>query len=152
LRIGRPRVVRDVVARAVVDLDDLARVDLDVAQPLLLVAEGELGRVGRPDGREGPDVEAVRHLPLGPRAVLRADVELILARAIAVVGDPPAVGRPRRVALAYALRVREVADLALLGRDGEELASRREDGARTRRRDVEAVDVLLHVLERRHGL
>ncbi len=152
LRVGRPDVVRDVVSRAAVDVDDLSGVDLDVAEPLVLVAEGELGRVGRPDGGERPAAEVSRHLSLGAGPVLRPHVEIVVAAAVAVVGDPPPVGRPRRVALPDAGAVGEVSHLALLARDGEELAARREDRARAGRRDVGRVDVVLDVLEVGHRL
>jgi len=78
---------------------------------------------------------------------LRDDVDLVLAAGVGDVGDPLAVGRPDRRAVVDAGGAGQVADGALLGRDGEDVAAGVEHGALAVGTDVEIVDVLLDVGE-----
>src|SRR5207245_1680744 len=55
-------------------------------------------------------------------ALLVAEVELVLARLVGEIGDLFAVGRPGRIALGDGGSVGQVADLALLGRQRQDLA------------------------------
>src|ERR671921_1549145 len=91
-------------------------------------------------------------MSLRARAVRRPHVNLVLARAVGEVRDPAAVGRPRGGKLAHALRVGEVAHLALLRGRGEDVAARAEECAGAARRDGEGLDVVPDVDEVRNGL
>src|SRR5207245_2356213 len=69
-------------------------------------------------------------LPL-PVSVLRPEVELVLAALVGEIGDPTAVGRPGRVALGGAGAVGDIANIPLLGGDGEDFPAGLEDRAGT---------------------
>src|SRR5581483_2856664 len=104
--------------------------------------------IGRPLRREVPGLAALRQLALAAGAVGGTEIELVLvAVAIAQIRDGLAVGRPCGVALAHAGRLREIADLSILRRDGEELAACNEQRARAGWRHERIFDVAAHVLE-----
>ena len=69
-------------------------------------------------------------------------MELVFPRRVGKVSDRLAVGGPGRRALVHAGRLRQVAWVALFGRDGDDLAPELEDGPGARRRDRAAEDPL----------
>ena len=76
------------------------------------------------------------HLALGGRPVRADDAELVLAGPVREIGDPLAVRRPGRIPFTGGGGVGEIADVALLGRDGEQLAPRLDRGALGRGREI----------------
>jgi hypothetical protein len=123
-----------------------------------------LAAVGRPQERVTPDVAVGRDATLrggrrGRGSVARrprrrsrqaaggvAHVDLVLAAAVAQVGDPAPVGRPDGVHRPHPRRDGQLDHLALLGRHGEHLAADGEDGALAGRRDVGSLDAGLDAL------
>ena len=97
LRVGDPPAVRgpcvrgDVVGLAAIHIDDATALHLDVPKALLLVAEGQLLAVRRPDRSEAPDIAVRRYPTFLSRAVPAPYVQLVLARGITEVGDPATV-------------------------------------------------------------
>ena len=69
-------------------------------------------------------------------AVCGASMQLVLAALVGEVGDRLAVRRPGRVALVDAGGVGQVARVALLGGDGDDLAAELDRGPRAARRDA----------------
>ncbi len=144
-RVGRPRVVehrsRPVqgVARHLrlgagrhVEDEDRHRV----------VGEAELLRVGRPL-RPGVEAGALeRDPPRRALAVLGGEDEPVLAALVGEPGDPLAVRRPRRRAVVDGRGVRDVPVVALLAREGHDLAAELESDPRARGRQAAAADPL----------
>ncbi len=152
LRVRRPAVVIDVAVLVLVDVGDPAAGHVEHAQGHVLVGEGQHLRVGRPERRELPGLPVARDLPLLARAVRIADVDLVLAIAIAEIRDRPAVRRPDRVALADSGRLGEIADLPFLRRRAEDVAARDEERTRAGWRRRVPLDVLFHAAEVREGV
>ena len=81
------------------------------------------------------------------RADLIADHQLVLAAGVRQPRDLGAVGRPDRAAIVRAGTLRQIAEVALLGRDGDDLAARAESGARASRRQRRLADLSGDFLE-----
>jgi hypothetical protein len=106
----------------------------------------ELRAIGRPGRRV---VE--RRLGEGDRArrrdaVLRRDHELVGTAGIGEVGHRPAVRRPGRRTFGAPVGAREVAPVALLGRDGEDLAARLDGGTLSGGREGDVADAVADLL------
>ncbi len=113
-RDDRPRGVE--VRVAVGDLRRTAR-DVDEPQSEVRVLERELPPVRRPGRSVRPARLGERDLPGRRQAVLRRDVEPVLARLVAEIRHRAPVGRPDGEDLRRAARVRQVSRVALLGGD-----------------------------------
>ena len=143
-RIGRPRgahALVDAIHRLRGDFLHLARADIDHVHAPAIVGVGDLFAVGRPDGIV---IEAAAiELELAHRAlaILGAHMQLVLARFVREVRDGAAIGRPVGRALVGARRLRQVAHVALVGGDGDDLAAVLEGDPGARRRDRRVADV-----------
>ena len=134
LGIGRPDRGRRPGAEGtvVVFLADLLngfRLEVDPEEAHGIVGKRDFLAVGRPDERiikAGP----VEFVPLGlALAVLAAHIELVLPGFIGDIGNGFAVRRPDGRPLVGARGVGEVAEVAFLGRDGDDLAAKLKNGA-----------------------
>src|SRR2546422_7026222 len=96
--VRRPGVVSDLRFLRPVGLGDLAARDIDHEQLEVLVGEGDLPAVRRPDRREGPAVAVGGQTARRGGHVLRADPDLVLARLVGDPGDGGNVGGPGRAA------------------------------------------------------
>ncbi len=157
LAVRRPGVLRQVAERTVgvaggVHLADAAAVDIHDVEAVGAVGKGQLFRIGRPLGRKAPRVAVTGHLARLAAAVLGADVDLVLAGGVRQVGNPLAVRGPGDADFARCRRAREIADLAVLGRRGEDFAAGAEHRALAGGRNVEALDLGLDVLEGRQRM
>ena len=92
-------------------------------------------------------IGAARYLLRLAFAILRTDIELVLAGRIGVVGDPFSVGRPDRVALVGVGSFAEVTGGAFLHRHGEKIAARHHDDAFPIGREIDRFDVLRRIDE-----
>ncbi len=111
----------------------------------LLVGRGieQRLRVGRPDERAFLVVE-IRDLLRRP-AFRIGHPDLVAARSIRHERDELAVGRPLRLAAARRHGVgHDPRDVAAIGRDRQDLPSRRDHGTSSGRRDVERIDLVRH--------
>ncbi len=127
LRVGAPRrMQRALRHHPGIAADDLRLAGLDVHHPDVEVGVGveQLLRIGRPRRRVVERRLVEGDFARRADAVLRFDHQLVFAGFVAEVRDPLAVGRPGRRALGGRARVGDVADVALLRRDGEDLAAR----------------------------
>ncbi len=125
--------MRDPV-RALVHVRHLARPIVVDADAHRLIDEGELAAVGRPlrcVPEAGPER---RDLALRPRNLRGAQRQLVLAAAIAPVGDRLAVRRPARISIRDAGGTRQVERRAAFRRDRHDVAAGLEDGAAAGRR------------------
>src|ERR1051325_8918649 len=127
------------------------RVVLLVTVFLLSVGVLFLGLIRRPVATL---LVALGLLVLGRQAVGGPQPQLVLAALIGEVADPLAIGGPRRAALEGAVGAGQVADHALLGRGGPQVAAGLDDHALTGGRDRRGVDVAgcIHVLGPQCGL
>ncbi len=134
-RVGRPRAAeppRLFRSVAALSRDLLRGAAREVHDPQCqgVVGEDDLLSVGREDEvvveTRARDLDLPRRAP----AVLRAHDELVLAALVGDVGDLLAVRRPGGRALVRGGRLREVAGIALFGRNGHDLAPELERGAR----------------------
>jgi hypothetical protein len=110
---------------------------IDVPHAEVLVGVGDVLGIGRPGGAvevAGVGTEVDDHGRLVAGLVM--EVELVLAGGIGEVGDGFAVGAPGGIALGDTGGLGEVADVALLGRDGKDLAVGLKDGAGSGGREV----------------
>ena len=146
LRVRRPDCA-EVGAPIAVDLlvhqHGLTRRHIHDPQAQVLVGICDALGVGRPGGAIeiawlGTEVDDRGRLEAG----LIVQVELVLAGGVGEVGDGLAVRAPGGVALGYAGGLGQVAGVALLGRDGEDLAVRLEDGARAGGRKLGVLNLL----------
>src|SRR4029078_2809514 len=110
-------------------------------EALGVVAVEELLRVAGPDRVEVEPVAGELDLARRALAVLRLQHELVLAALVGEVGDGLAVRAPRRGALVDAGCVRQVADVALLGRYGDDLAAELDGRPRPTRGGADVPDV-----------
>jgi hypothetical protein len=133
-----------------VDHVRLAARDFHEPQPEMRVVEGDVLPIWRPRRRVRTTRLWQRDLARCAEAVLRRDVQLVLAGAVAEVRHRPTVGRPHRPDLRRAARVRDVADVPLLGGDGEDLTARFDRGAPPGGRQREIRHVTPDVLPLRH--
>ena len=76
------------------------------------------------------------------QAVLIADGEFVFSGLIGKICDGLAVGRPRRIAIGDGGTARDVANVALVGGNGENLSPGFEHSAGTGRRDAEILNAL----------
>src|SRR4029077_10322998 len=116
--------------RLLIDLRDLAALQLDDEQRARVVEVAEALRVRRPARAlvvAGPAEGEVAALAV---PVLRREHELVLAALVREPGDRLAVRRPDGVALVRAGRLRQVAWVTLLGGHGHDLAAEAERDAR----------------------
>ena len=123
----RPDVVAKLPARLVRHVDDLLRLELDDVELPLLVAEGQVLAVRRP-------LRGVAHRPPAGRellglagAVLRDQVDLVLAGRVRDVRDTPAVGRPARPPVVRRRAPRQVAGRTVLDGSREDVAAGHEE-------------------------
>ena len=116
--------------------------DVEPEERERVVGEGDLGAVGRPVRRAVEARAAELELLHVAAAVLGPDVEGVFAGFVGEIGDGLPVGRPGRIALVDARSHRQVAGIALLGRDGDDLAPELEDGPRAGRRHAVGEDPL----------
>ena len=100
----------------------LCRILGSILDGLGMIDESDLFAVGRPvrlitvTGSEGAD------LPL-PGAIGRMECELVLTAAIAPIRNVLSVRRPGGIPLRHSRGLRQIADDAVLSRDGEDLAA-----------------------------
>jgi len=125
--VRRPCVVAELPRVGLVHLGDLSAPNLDIGKPQSLIGPEDFLAVGRPGQAILVRVGVLRDLPGRPAAVLGDQPDFILAGGVGDAGDPFAVGRPDGVALVYARRAGQIAGLAVLGRHGEDVASRAEE-------------------------
>ncbi len=142
--VGRPGRI-EAIGRTVVAVGgDLLRVpvgQVDQPQVQALVVQHDLAAVRRPAWLvEERRRLAERDLAHRAAAVGGADVQRVLAGFVRQPRDALAVGRRRGIAVGDARRLRQVADLALLGRRGEDVAVRLQDHALARRREHRFLD------------
>ncbi len=142
LAVGRPIVVGEIGVFALIDLDGLLLVDVDVEEAIRFIGVEEFFAVGRPDGLEamhgtvGGDANFFAH------AVLRHQVDFFFAGAIGEVGDPLAVGRPGDIFFADSRSTSEIANGAFFCGDGVDIAAGAEGGALAVGRKIERSDQL----------
>ena len=123
---GRPDVVAKRSARLVRHVDDRLRLDVEDVQLPVLVAEGEM-LPGRRPLRRVPHRPSAGGEPLRRAgAVLRDEVDLVLARRVRHVRDAAAVRRPARPLVVRRRAARQVARRSVLDRRGEDVAARDE--------------------------
>ena len=137
LAVWRPVVGLDFAGFVLGDLRNRFARDIEVAQALQAIAPEQLLAVGRPDRLVVIGVGSFGQLLRLAFAVLGADVELVLARFIGVIGNPFPVRRPDRVALVRVGGFRQGARRAVFGRDGKEIAARDDHRALAVRREVD---------------
>ena len=137
---GRPDVVAQRPARLVGDVDDRLRLDVDDVQPAVLVAEGQVLPGGRPLRRVAHRLPAAGELLRLAGAVLRDQVDLVLAARVRDVRDAAAVGRPARPLVVRAGAAGEVARRAVLDRGREHVAARHEEGPLPLRAELRVLD------------
>src|SRR4029077_6253032 len=82
-----------------------ARLDVEPIEHPRVVDVRDLLAVGGPAGELVVAGSGELEAPYVPLAILRLDVELVLAGLVREIGDPPAVGRPDRRALVDGRRV-----------------------------------------------
>ena len=159
LRVGDPLAVRRPrrVHRArwnhpriVSDDFRLSRRDVHDPELEVRVVEHDPLSVGRPRRRIEVALRGNLDLARRRQSILRLDVQRIFTRAIAEVRQRFSVGRPRRLMLGRRARVREVADIALVGGDRVDLAPRFDGNALARRRQCEIAHTRADVLPLRH--
>src|SRR5262249_10996919 len=127
-----------------------SQVHVPQVEPLVTV--GDPFAVGRPDRV----IVERRRLTQGDLLRLAgaegvAQVKLVLARFVREVRDPLAVGRPGRRALGGAGGLRQVANVAFFGRDGQDFAAGREHGAGPGRRQRGVAEPLADLFIARPG-
>ena len=149
--VGTPGIIVDGVADGGVDLLALAAVRTDEPQIQGRVAEQEVLAVGRPVDLDAVDIGPLGELLLLALAVGAAQVDLVLAAPIAQVSDLLAVGRPDCFAFVDAGGGGQIADVALLGGHGEDVAAGGEDGPLGVGRHIGVGDPAVDGLERRPG-
>ncbi len=137
----RPGVVLDLAARRVDDLRQRLVGDLHDVDAAVLVAERDPRPVRRPGRRVAERLAALRERLRLAGAVLRDDVELVLARHVGHEGDAPAVRRPPRPLVVRPRRARQVARRPLLDRRGEDVAARREQRPLPFRAQLDVADL-----------
>src|SRR5262245_41240607 len=109
--------------------------DLYHAQVEPFVGEGEVLSVGRPGGRKEEGRVGDRDLARLTESILGSDHELVLAALIGEPGDGLSIGRPDRIAIGCSRRTGEVAPIAFLDRNSEDLAPSLKQRARSRWRE-----------------
>ena len=126
LGIVRPGEVHTAFADVIgIDLGEFSRRHIDVPQVQLIVVESDVLAVGRPlrvriIGRMAGEFD----LAGISVARLRLDVQRVLARFVGEIGNRLAVRRPRGRSFHHAGRVRQIADVALIGGHRENFAVR----------------------------
>ena len=132
-----------------VDLRDLFRLTIVDLDALRMIDEDQLVAVRRPEeavtiaGAEGGEFLLVT------RAIGAAQGELVLPALVTPVGNELAIRRPGWIALGRSRAVGEVAKHTFFGREGEDLSSRRYDGALAGGRDIGGLDPLADILKTR---
>src|SRR4029434_6906074 len=110
--------------------------------------------VGRPRRRiiEGRRLAEIDLADLAEAALI-ADMQVVFARLVGEIGDKFSVGRPRGITFDNVGRVRQIADIAFLGRHRQYLSANTENRASAGRRDIsEAYSLRLNLLEGRPDL
>ncbi len=145
--IRRPCSIPDGSVIAFVNEDRLFVIDADVPELIGFVPVQKLLAVRRPcwavaiNAAIGSDARRFA-------AHLRARVQLILAGLIRKKRNGLSVWRPRRIEFMNAGSIRaQVADAAMLGGHGENVAARFDYGSGGGRRQSEAANILRHALE-----
>ena len=122
-RARRPTVVAHLSARLVRDLDQRAGLHLADPQHPVLVAESDPRAVGGPAWFIEHGAEAFGQLAGGRGAEVVDQPDLLFAAAVADKGDAAAVRRERGVLVMRAGALGQVADVAVLPGDGQDLAA-----------------------------
>ena len=130
LAVGRPGEIADLEGVGLGREGHAARFHLDELEPVEPVGPGDALGIGRPGQLVLVGTAARSQGTRLARAVLRPDPDLVFAALVADVGDPFPVGRPDRVPLMHPGRLRQVAGRAVLGRHGEHIAPRAQQGPR----------------------
>jgi hypothetical protein len=148
LRVSEPLTIRRPFAGYVaiphlvgvlIDTDLLAGIEVDVPEGGETVDERDLFAVGR-EARRGVKAGLECNLANFASAVLRAEVESVLAGFVGQVSDRFAVGRPTRLALHDAGRIRKIAGVAFFCGYCEDLTPNGEGhtgGIRRKRREAQ---------------
>lgn len=149
-RVGRPaehEALERAVAhpeRALVDLRDHPVGDGDDPQPGVLIDKRDARAVRRPVRRVAEAGAQRGDRLLSARSVGGPQRQLVLAAAVAPVGQCLAVGRPARIALGDAAGAGHRHHRPVFRRDADDLAARLEGGALAGRRDAGRLDQARH--------
>ncbi|OPZ80024.1 MAG: hypothetical protein BWY77_01257 [bacterium ADurb.Bin431] len=111
--------------------------DVDILQAQLFIGPEQFAAVRRPAEPVFINVATAGNLAGSALALLAEEPDFVFAAAIGDGSDPASVRRPGAAAFVNAGCGGEVADLAVFGRDGEEVAAGAEEGALAVRGDFE---------------
>ncbi len=154
LRIWRPREIAiDFVSIIRVDFSHFPGCHFYIPQMQLIVIECDVFTVGRPARIEIEGGLALqRNLVRFTLAILRLDMQRVLARFIRKICDRFPIRRPDRRAIHYTGRVCQIAEVAFFRRRSQNLAMHFEHGSHATRRNPGVANFACHVLKMRTHL